>query len=150
MRKGPRPQQPDDSEASSTKEKGNPISTPATNGKGKRAANSAVNASSNANANASGANGTPNASSAIAGAAGSTNTDGNSKVLWSTIIISEDWGHRLTITAYIDTMVGIRRILFAQVSIRVRIKHTCRLQQRIQPNRSVSIEHRPHVTKYGP
>ncbi|TGO58013.1 hypothetical protein BOTNAR_0189g00150 [Botryotinia narcissicola] len=77
MRKGPRPQQPDDSEASSTKEKGNPISTPATNGKGKRVASSAVNA------NVSGANSTPNASSVIAGAAGGTNIDGNSKIQWS-------------------------------------------------------------------
>ncbi|APA05335.1 hypothetical protein SS1G_09739 [Sclerotinia sclerotiorum 1980 UF-70] len=77
MRKAPRPQQPDDSEASSTKEKGNSNSTPATNGKGKRVASSAVNA------NASGANSTLTAPSAVAGAAGNTNTDGNVGIQWS-------------------------------------------------------------------
>ncbi|RAL64269.1 hypothetical protein DID88_002161 [Monilinia fructigena] len=77
MKKAPRPTQPDDSEASSTKEKGNSSATPATNGKGKRAANSAVNA------NASGANSIPTASGAVAGAAGSTHTDGTVGIQWS-------------------------------------------------------------------
>ncbi|QSZ33525.1 hypothetical protein DSL72_005093 [Monilinia vaccinii-corymbosi] len=77
MKKAPRTL-PDDSEASSTKEKGNPSATPATNGKGKRGANNAVHA------NASGTHSTPAASGTVAGAAGSTsNTDGNVGIQWS-------------------------------------------------------------------
>lgn len=73
MRKGPRPQQPDDSEASSTKEKGNPTATPATNGKGRRVANSAANANASGTKGTNGTNGTP----ATSGAAGGTNAEGN-------------------------------------------------------------------------
>lgn len=78
MKKAPQAVQPDDSEASSTKEKGK--AAPATNGKGRRVASSAVNA------NTSGANSTLVASGSTAAAAGGTNVDGNVGV-WNTITI---------------------------------------------------------------
>jgi hypothetical protein len=133
--------QPDDSrsEASSTKEKLSTSTMAGLNGKGRRIAGSTATGSSLRDVITAAPNST------MTGGSGTANSDSNPGVC-SHIRL---WRNR-SLKYFIDPMVNLWSFDTSRISIWLPLKYACRIQQNLQPTRTLSITHGADVAYNGP